>query len=70
MAQLSLWERIKKQPVGLPDPTKETTEHLEAATASANWELTEFMSQMRQSMSTVNVLRYQVSGRNAKLKGC
>ena len=39
MAQLSLWNWVKKQPVGVPDPSKKTKEQSEAVIASANWEV-------------------------------
>ena len=50
MAQLSLWKWVKKQRVGLPDPTK-TTELSEAAgTASAK-----VVDRIYESDVTVNV---------------
>ena len=36
MAQLSLWKSVKKQPVGLPDPTN-TTELSEAAATACSY---------------------------------
>ena len=51
MAQLSLWKWIKKQPVGLPDPTKTTELSEAAATASANREV----NRIYESSVTVNV---------------
>ena len=51
MAQLSLWKWIKKQPVGLPDPTKTTKLSEAAATASADREA----NRIYESSVTVNV---------------